>query len=282
MRDIGPDLVDDAFEVYKELLGGFLPTFSVECRSVAKRGRSESDTPPNPVQCLLDADDVALLLVQLDRRDLETEIIEVIIKLQAEASVIDIVAFESFFLPLLAALIASVQWTPEQVTRYRRIFRKTLQLYATRVVQLEPQPGNWTHPPRGCGCHHCRQLDFFLLDAEHREMRFAVSNAGDRCHLHQRLDRTGIRHDTDRTGGMDTLVVTKPATPAFQKHEEWRMRFEKAEESIGKLDRGVLWRLLGEDFEYLTELQDVRRGREGLPSARAAVRRPGINIVDLS
>ena len=118
---------------------------------MAKRGRSESDRPPEPVQCLMSADDVAILLVELDGRDLKVEVLKVIRKLEAEASIVEVVAFGSFFLPLLEMLIATVRWTSERVTRYAKLFRITLSMYARRFVQIEPQAGNWTHPPRGCG-----------------------------------------------------------------------------------------------------------------------------------
>ncbi len=134
--------VSNNLNVFLELFTGLLPTFSVECRSVAKRARSESDTPPNPVQCLLNADDVAALLIQLDRQDLQGWGLQLTSKLQAEASTVDVIAFESFFLPFLSALTTIVPWTSERVTRYRNLFRTTLQMLANRTParQLDQQP----------------------------------------------------------------------------------------------------------------------------------------------
>lgn len=129
--------VDDA--VFRELVTGFLPTFSVECRSVAKRGRSESDRQPSPVQCLMSAGDVAFLLVLLDRRDLEDEAVMLIAKLEAEAGTVDIIAFETFFLPLLEALIVWLQWTSERVARYRKLFRTTLLI--CNALRADRTPG---------------------------------------------------------------------------------------------------------------------------------------------
>lgn len=250
---------------------------------MAKRGRSESDIPPNPVQCLLSADDVALLLVLLDRQEAEIEGVKLVQKLGAEAGKVDVVAFESFFLPLLEALIIKIPWTPEQVTRYKSLFRTTLLMYAMRFVQIEPQVGNWTDKTQGCSsprCSDCRQLDQFLVNASQQSMRFPVSK-NRRQHLHQMLEGTNIKHVTDRRGG-DTLVVTKLASPSLAKHEQWEKRFAKAEEQIRKLDPKLLKQLLDDDYEYLTELRDTRRGREGLPSARGAVRRQGPEIIDLT
>ena len=196
-------------------MNDFLPRFSVECRSVTKRGRSESDIPPNPVQCLVSADDVALLLVLLDRQKAETETLTLVRRLEIEAGKVDVVAFESFFLPLLETLIVKIPWTPDHVTCYKNLFRTTLLMYATRFVQIEPQVGDWTDKARGCGsqrCLDCPQLDHFLLNASQQSMRFRVSK-NRRQHLHQMLEGTNIRHVTDRRG-KETLVVMKLASVA--------------------------------------------------------------------
>ena len=87
----------------------------------------------------MSSDDVVILIVQLDKRDLEDEVQNVTSKLAVEAGIVDVVAFESFFLPLLEALIATVH---ERVTRYGTLFRMTLSKYAMRFVQVEPQAGN--------------------------------------------------------------------------------------------------------------------------------------------
>lgn len=283
LRLTGPErahLVDDAFNDFLEFFTRFLRKFSVECQSLVKRGRSESDSIPNPVQCTISADDVVTLLDLLDRRDLEIEVLKLIGKLEAEAGIVDVAAFESFFLPLLEALIATISWTSEQVTRYRKLFQTTLSMYARCFVQIEPQAGNWTNTPRGCGCVNCRELDKFLVNASQQSMRFS-GKSGVKQHLRRMLDRTSIRHDIDRTG-VETLVVTKPTTPSLVKHEEWQKRFSKAEEQIKKLDQETLKQLLDVDYEFLTELRKSRRGREELPSARVAVRRQGPDIIDLT
>ena len=103
----------------------------------------------------------------------------------------------------------------------------------------------------------------------------------ERPHLHQTLEGTNIRHDTDRRG-IETLVVTKPATPAMVRHEQWQTRFSEAEEQVNKLDQEILQQLLGIDYGYLTELRATRRGHEGPPSARVAVRHQGPDIIDLT
>ena len=280
----GPEGVysaDDAFEPFLlEIVNDTLLTFSVECRSVAKRGRSDSDSLPNSVDCLMSADDVSILLVQLDRRGHESEVSKMTSQLEAEVGTVDPVAFESFFLPLLQALIEIVEWTFERLTIYENLFRTTLSMYARRFVQIEPEAGGWTDTPLGCGCSLCRELDDFLVNASQQSKRFPVAKR-ERQHLHERLQFTRISHVTDR-GGMETLVVTKPHTPLLVKHEQWKTRFEKAQEQIRKLDPTVLKRLLGEDYQPLVRLRGTQRGDQEFLATRVAGRRQGHEIIDLT
>ena len=283
MQGTGPEracLFDDAFDVFLELFIAFLPTFSVECQSMVKRERSVSNKPSGTVQCLLNPTDVAILLVQLDMRDLEDEVLKMTSKLEAEAGRVDVVAYESLFLPLLEALTGMVVWTSARVIRFGKFFRTTLSIYAGRFVQIEPQAGNWTMTPRGCGCSDCQRLDQFLTNDTQQSVDFPVSR-GRRQHLHQMLEFTKIGHVTDRHG-VETLVVTKPSTPLLAKHEQWQKRFSKAEKQIKKMDQAILKQLLGDDYEYLTELRDTRRGQKRLPGARVALARQGPEIIDLT
>lgn len=111
-------------------------------------------------------------------------------------------------------------------------------------------------------------------------MRFPV-NKKRRQHLHQRLECTNIKHITDRRG-VETLVVTKVATPSMAKHQQWQKRFSKAEKQTKKLDQKVLKQLLNDNYEYLAELRNTRKDRERLPSAHIAVKRQGPEIIDLT
>ena len=212
-------MADNTFEpLLLKIINDTLLRFSVECRSVAKRGNSDSDSLPNLADCLTSADDVCILLVQLDRRGHESEVSKMTSLLEAEAGTVDPVAFESFFLPLLQALIETVEWTFERLTIYGNLFRTTLSMYARRFVQIEPEPDSWTTTPLGCGCSLCRELDDFLVNASQQSKRFPVANRA-RQHLHSRLQFTRISHVTERRG-VETLVVTKPNTTSSVKHEQ--------------------------------------------------------------
>ena len=280
----GPDgvyLADNALEPFLlGIINDTLLTFSVECRSVTKRGNPDSDSLPNSVDCLSNADDVCILLVQLDRRGYESEVSKMTSLLEAEAGTANPVTFESFFLPLLQALIETVEWTFEHLAIFGNLFRTTLSMYARRFVQIEPEPNNWKTTQLGCGCSLCRELDDFLANASQQLKRFPVANRA-RQHLHSRLQFTRISHVTDRRG-TETLVVTKPNTPESVKRGQWQGRFEKAREHIRKLDPAVLKRLLGEDYKPLVRLRGTQRGDEGFVSTRVVGRRRGNEIIDLT
>ena len=198
-------------------------------------------------------------------------------KLEKEAASTDLAAFEGFFLPLLRDL--SQSQVPPSKPGYRRLFREILLTYAKRYVQTEPAPGDWACEPEGCGCSHCDRLDRFLADPSLESKRFPVSKS-QRHHLHCMLNDTEYSHETDRRG-VETLVVTKPASRSQAKYTEWKTRFLKARGEIKQLDQRVLQELLGEDYDYLSQLSAARRNAKGLPSARKAPTRQ-MEIVDLT
>ena len=243
-----------------------------------KRERSDSGPTKDPVKCLLDGNDTALFLHQLEKEDLKTETLEVLATLETEASSTESIVFEFFFLPLLRNLIRLQ--VPLAEPRYKNLFRKILHAYATRYVQTEPPSGDWARDPEGCGCSDCDRLDRFLADPSLESKRFAVSKSR-RHHLHCMLNDTNYTHETDRRG-VETLVVTKPPSRSLAKYEQWRKRFEKARMEIGGLDQGVLKELLGGDYEYLSRVRAARWGAEGLPSARKGVRVKNVEVVDLT
>lgn len=199
-------------------------------------------------------------------------------KLEREAASTELTVFEDFFLPLLRNLIQSQ--VPLSKPGYQRLFRQVLLTYAQRYVQTEPASGDWACEPEGCGCSDCDRLDRFLADPSLESKRFPVSKTR-RHHLHCMLNDTEYSHETDRRG-VETLVVTKPASRSQAKYEQWKKRFFKARQEIKQLDQRVLQELLGEDYEYLTQLRAARRTAKALPSARKAPRTQQIEFVDLT
>lgn len=268
----------NARELFLELARDIVPKFGVEIQKTTKRERSGRDNTKMSVQCLLDGNDTALFLHQIESESLRMEALEVIGKLEQEAASTELTAFGGFFLPLLGGLIRCQ--IPSSAQRYQRLFREILLAYARRYVQVEPRSGDWARDPEGCGCSDCNRLDRFLADPSLESKRFPVSKSK-RHHLHCMLNDTEYTHETDRRG-VETLVVTKPASRSFAKYEQWKARFSKARQEIKILDQSVLRELLGDDYEYVSKLRATRRGAGELPSARKAPRVQQIEVVDLT
>lgn len=199
-------------------------------------------------------------------------------KLEKEAASTGLTAFEGFFLPLLRDLIR--RQVPPSSPCYQRLFREILLTYAKRYVQAEPHSGDWACEPEGCGYSDCDRLDRSLAYPYMESKRFPVSKSR-RHHLHCMLNDTKYSHETYRRG-METLVVTKPASRSLVKYEQWKKRFIKARQEIKQLDQRVLQELLHEDYEYLSQLRAARHNAKGLPSAKKAPRTQHIEVVDLT
>ena len=274
----------EAKELFLQLAVDIVSNFKVEIQKTAKREKSGSDCTKDSVHCLLSGQDTASFLHHLEKEDMKTETQEVLSKLENEAASNDPIAFESFFLPLLHHLIQL--HVPLAEPRYKKLFRDILLAYATRYVQPEPTtPGDWARRPEGCGCSDCYSLDRFLTDPSLQLKRFPVSKSR-RHHLHCMLNDTEYTHETDRKG-VETLVVTKPASRSTIKFEQWKTRFLKAKREIENLDQGVLREMLGEDFVFLSRLRAASLGKEEMPSmmrrrrGKAAMARR-VEVVDLT
>ena len=269
---------NDARELFLELAREIVPKFGVEMKKTTKRERSGRDNSKLEVQCLLNGNDTALFLHQIESESLRTEALDVIGKLEEEAASTELTAFEGFFLPLLGALIRCQ--IPSSAQRYQTLFREILLEYGRCYVQVEPRSGDWARDAEGCGCSDCNRLDRFLADPSLESKRFPVSKSK-RHHLHCMLNDTEYTHETERRG-VETLVVTKPPSRSFAKYEQWKARFSKARQEIKNLDQNVLRELLGDDYEYLSKLRATRRGAGELPSARKAPKVQQIEVVDLT
>ncbi len=269
---------EETRRIFLQLAQDIVPKFQVEIRKTAKRENSDRNSTKAVARCLIDGNDTALFLHHLEKENMKTEALEVLGRLGKEAASIELTAFDNFFPQLLRSLLQLQIPLAEQ--RYRNLFRKLLLAYATRYVQTEPPSGDWARRPEGCGCADCDRLDRFLADPLLQSKKFSVSK-NRRHHLHCMLNDTEYTHETDRRG-IETLVVTKPASHSLAKYEQWKVRFDKAKRKIRELDQGVLKELLGEDYEYLTRLSAARRGAGGLPSAKKVPRRKGVEVVDLT
>lgn len=79
--------------------------FGVEIPRTTKRERSDWDSARTTALCLLDENDTAVFLFQIESGGLKTEVLEVLGGLEKEAASIELTAFERFLLPLVRNLI---------------------------------------------------------------------------------------------------------------------------------------------------------------------------------
>ncbi|KAG7004618.1 hypothetical protein G7Y79_00024g055680 [Physcia stellaris] len=271
-----------ANETHQVLLQSLCQNFSVECVKYSKRMEPGTDQLGD-VECLTNADDVDLLMYQLNAKDMLNGLLQIMKQLLAEAKTCDTMAFEAFYLLLLKHLITRINAQPNLLEIYRPLFSRVLSLYICRYVQIEPPAANLSRDREGCGrCSDCHTLDKFLVDPKLKSRDFPVSKSR-RHHLHEMLNDTRHSHETDRYRG-DTLVVTKASSSSDRKHTEWKKRFARAQEQIQSFDQKALQNVLGEMYETIVELRSARRGAKAQPSLSHP--RPGqqtqLHIIDLT
>ena len=202
---------------------------------------------------------MALLLSQLRATGLIDELRLIVEKLSRAASTCELVAFESFYIPLLSKLIDEIIIEPNILHDYRALFRNVLSFYVKRYIQPEPPADSWARKSAGCGasdCPDCADLDRFLLDPRQRSKGFPRCSS-ERFHLHQQLNRTKHSHETDHT---ETLIVTKALETKDIRHGEWIKRAYSAQENISGFNQVVLKRLSGSKYSHIVDLHAVRKG----------------------
>ncbi|KAL8834797.1 MAG: hypothetical protein Q9170_003593 [Blastenia crenularia] len=249
--------IDTAMTELAELLSN---NFTIECRNFSKRESPGSSGNQNAIECLLDSDDVDLLLHQLRRDYSATSWPLIIQKISRERSRCQSFAFKAFYIPLLDKLTYRIARDPQLLPIYRPFFQRILSAYIRRYVSVQPPSGGWARPRPRChlqSCSDCSVLGDFLVDSERQTMSFLVPSSR-RAHLHQVLTGTGNSHETDRSRG-DALVVTKEVSDTDKKYHEWQIRFQNAREKIMKLNQEVLKELLGENYDNITKLRATKR-----------------------
>lgn len=258
--------------------------FAVECQQTGtKRDRSGAET--SSMECLSNPADVALLLAQLSDQGNWGPHDLLLNKLILKARIVHTFAFPSFFQPLLATLIQRLQEFSNHIPRYADLFQTVLENYRFRYIQPKPPGGDWACSPEGCGryCHDCKKMDEFLGDPTKEVERFRVENYR-RAHLHQQLDGTGHRHDTDRSTYPETLVVKKRQSSSHKAFTEWQARVVEGEKASSAMDGDVLKELLGDQYTEMMSLRKVKK-THNTPGVRQSIRESGgkrIEIIDLT
>lgn len=226
--------------------------FFVQCQQTGtKRDRFGAEIS-STVECSSNSEDVALFLHQLSEVEDWFDHDRLLGRLSLSAESVHTFAFPAFFLPLLATLVTSLQSFPEEMFRYKELFRTVLKNYRLRYIQSKPPGSDWARPPQGCGeryCPECKKLDIFLLDPTREIERFPVSSSN-RAHIHQQLYDTRHSHVTDTSG---TLVVKKAQNALHKASMDWEVRVAEGEKALGAMDQDILKELLEEEYTQLVE-----------------------------
>lgn len=260
--------------------------FVVECQQTGtKRDRSGAET--SSMECLSNPADVALLLAQLSDQGNWGPHDLLLNRLILHAETVHTFAFSAFFQPLLATLIHRLREFSDNIPRYAELFKTVLEDYRLRYIQPRPPGGDWACSPEGCGrgrgCPSCEKLDEFLGDPTKEIERFQVENYR-RAHLHQQLDGTGHRHDTDRSTYPETLVVKKRQSSLHKAFTEWQARVVEGEKALNAMDGDVLKELLGDQYTEMMSLSKVKKTHK-TPGVRQSIRESRgkrIEIIDLA
>jgi hypothetical protein len=193
---------------------------------------------------------IATLLCHCLSLRLKTELDQIITKLAREVVTTPVRLFEVIYLPFLKVLIDLLQEKSlsTQGSLFQRLFQMTLCTYVIRYVQPEPvPPKDWTRPSVSCSCSDCQVLNAFLRAPDQKVGRFAV-NKQRRAHLHQRIDGTGLTHETERRGSPQTLVVTKNLAQHHAAHKAWAQRCNVARGHIQNIGPEALKEFLLEIY----------------------------------
>lgn len=149
---------------------------------------------------------------------------------------------------------------------YRLLFQSCLSQHVQRYVGQEPVQINWSRNAVRCSCRDCINLNNFLRSPVDQVGRFKVEKSR-RHHLHVQLDAyTDCKHETERIGYPETLVVTKQGTSFAEKLEGWKRRSAIAIKELHALDgpevsadsETYLKKLLAERYDEIMTLRKVR------------------------
>lgn len=210
---------------------------------------------------------IATLLCHSLSLGLETELDQIITKLVSEVAKAPVNLFEVIYLPFLKALIDKLREKSlsTQDSPFQRLFQMTLGTYVIQYVQPEPvPPKDWTRPSVSCRCSDCQALNAFLRAPDRQVGRFAV-NKQRRAHLHQRIDSSGMTHETERRGSPQTLVVTKNLAQHHAAHKAWAQRCNVARNHIQNLGMEAVKEFLSEMYGPVMSLS----ANKLLPSVKA-------------
>ncbi|GKT50749.1 uncharacterized protein ColSpa_10930 [Colletotrichum spaethianum] len=199
-------------------------------------------------------------LIKLSSPPREDLVIPLAIKLVSFAPKMQAADFDPLWIPFLQRLISflGITETPLTTPRYQQIFCAILESYRDNYVgqkpanqAMNPHSGVNVRVQLHCTCANCLILLTFLRDPSRYVCRLPVGKRA-RHHLHKQIEQRGIpcSHVTDRSGPLETLVVTKLRE---KEDAEYEAKQKKAAEVFQSFDQTKLGLLLGEDYPAIAE-----------------------------
>jgi hypothetical protein len=243
-RDVVADLADSSFSLHP--LG--LELVERNEKAVPPRYSTRLVAVPAPAIDERNSRNIEALLYACQELDLVAELDQIVKKLVAETKTAELDLFHGVYLPLLKLLAKRLsEKTPAKGSPFQTLFRQILCQYILRYVQPEPTPPkDWKQSTVSCGCQDCQSLNRFLASPTEKVGRFAVAKKR-REHLHSVLDsaRSGCKHETDRRGSPQTLVVTKTRAQYQAVRKAWVLRCDTAKKHLAELGAEALKGFLG-------------------------------------
>ena len=283
-----PDAQDRFISQHESIIDKLTIQFVPEERPT-KRWRSLGSTQEITVESArndedISGEDISAVHHQFLAMGLKKAAIRIEQELGTAASTLDTAAFAGILLPYLRSQISFIKRQadgypdPEagchhgldektaSESKWRTLFHSILTEYIRRFVQIEPpkKSPSWARKPVHCGCADCRPLNQFLVSATESVGRFPVGKQR-RAHLHSQLEGTGCKHETERRGNPQTLVVTKTQDKYVQMYQAWEQRHNEAVSAIMGLDQELLKQILQNSYQEIVGLKAIRRG--GAPAS---------------
>lgn len=155
---------------------------------------------------------------------------------------------------------------PLSTPRYQQLMCAIFEAYLDKQVRIEPsgEEDYSGYGPVSCrACPECTEMNRFLASGERVWHFFAGKER--RKHLDDQLRySSGPKLDCacshERVGNRWKIVIQKTVDKGAKAKKDWQARFAQAQIEFGNFDQEKLKELLGEDYESITSMREIRLG----------------------
>ena len=263
---------DDVLEAFQQLAADMLEAFrlprahartyppSMQWTAYFSRQSSE---PVEDTNLDLDPSDLAGVHRIFVMHSMQHHLSNFLEKFRAESEHVGLDYFPSIVIPYLRGVAESLESEVIPMSEnYRVMFTQILHQYLQRFVQQQPtKPVNWTKRTQGCGCHHCNELDSFLISPTQKQKRIKA-NESVRKHIDGKVptypEPSRFATTTEKGAIPYTLVITKSHKVYEKAQRDWSKCAAYAKEQMATIASEEQVRaLLGESYEAIKTLRCV-------------------------